>query len=416
MKKIAFISSALQQPRHQKRIDLLRNKYDVTVLYFYRNKYIENYKHYVNNATKIGKVKDGRYFSRIFLLIKLFFILFRSDAKIIYCTSIDQAFVSLLTFKKVLFEVGDLYQVDGKNKLYKILDFIIMPRISGLIITSPYFSDYYNRFNLFLKNKLIVIENKLPPEFLEKISEYRGKYFSSPPNVTNHIALSQKLIYSDCSLPPYPMYERNHDSLKGKAGEHNRNNLNFKSSELLVAANKTNHIYPSHQSRPIKLGLIGASTFVFSLNNIRDFIKNNTHFELHIFGNDLSYIFKGLNNVIYHGPFKSPEELPSIYSCIEINIILYDSDNNNVKLALPNKLYESIAFLRPIICSDNVALTEIVRKYSLGEVVVNNNIGLAINKILSNYKEYIDNILALNESTYICYEQTRIIDLIDNLQ
>ena len=350
MKKIIFISSALQQPRHQKRIDLLNQDFDLTVYYFYRNKYTENYKGYEKNATKIGEVKDGKYFSRIFLLIKLYFILLFCKTDTVYCTSPDQALISILTGKKVFLEVADLYQVDGTNKFYKLLDYIIFPCISGLIITSPYYySGYLNKFDRFLKKKTILVENKLLPSFYENIEKYRKNF-----------------------------------SIENK--------------------NK------------ISLGLIGNLSFKKSLEKIRDFIAVSDNFELHIFGDGLHTIFDGLDNVFYHGRFKSPEDLPSIYSLIDINIILYDNDNNNVKLALPNKLYESIAFLRPIVCSDNVALSDIVRKDFLGEVVINDDIDFALNKISNNYDQYVNHIRKLDSSRYICFEQCEILKLINGME
>lgn len=350
MKKIIFISSALQQPRHQKRIDLLNQDFDLTVYYFYRNKYTENYKGYEKNATKIGEVKDGKYFSRIFLLIKLYFILLFCKTDAVYCTSPDQALISILTGKKVFLEVADLYQVDGTNKFYKLLDYIIFPCISGLIITSPYYySGYLNKFDKFLKKKTILVENKLLPSFYENIEKYRKNF-----------------------------------SIENK--------------------NK------------ISLGLIGNLSFKKSLEKIRDFIAVSDNFELHIFGDGLHTIFDGLDNVFYHGRFKSPEDLPYIYSNIDINIILYDCDNNNVKLALPNKLYESIAFLKPIVCSDNVALSDIVRKDLLGEVVVNDDIDCAVNKIMKSYDQYVSHIRNLDSSRYICFEQSEIFKLINSVE
>lgn len=350
IKSIIFISSALQQPRHQKRIDLLNTEFNVKVYYFYRNKYTENYKGYERNAKKIGEVKDGKYFSRILLLIKLYFILLFSKSDAIYCTSPDQALISIFTGKKVFLEVADLYQIDGSNRLYKILDYIIFPFISGLIITSPYYySGYLNKFDKFLKKKTIVVENKLLPTFYEDIEKYRGDF-----SIKNNVK--------------------------------------------------------------IRLGLIGNLSFKKSLEKIKEFIAVQNNYELHIFGDGLYNIFNNLDNVIYHGRFKSPEDLPSIYSIIDVNLILYDNDNNNVKLALPNKLYESIAFLRPIVCSDNVALSDIVRKDFLGEVVVSDDIDFAVNKIINNYDQYISHMRNLDSSRYICFEQSEIFKLINSVE
>ncbi|OJU55072.1 MAG: hypothetical protein BGN93_11545 [Acinetobacter sp. 39-4] len=350
---IIFLSSALQQPRHQKRISLLREKYDVKVYYFYRDKYIENYKGYQNTAINIGEVKDGKYISRIFLLLKLFLILLFSKVSRVYCTSPDQAIISILAGKKVFFEIGDLYQVDGRNKIYKMFDYFIFSRISGLIVTSPYYySGYLIKYEKFLKNKIIVVENKLLPNIETTINHYR---------VNNHA-------------------------------------MNLSSSSK------------------IKIGLIGSLMFKKSLEKIREFIIKDKNFELHIYGDGLYGMFSDIDNVFYHGRFKSPEDLSDIYSNIDINVILYDTTNNNVKLALPNKLYESIAFLKPIICSDNVALSEIVFRDGIGEVATNDDLASAIYKIISNYDFYIHNMKLLDSSRYICFEQSEIFELINRAE
>lgn len=348
MEPLIFISSALQQPRHQKRIDLLSNKYNLKVLYFFRNKYTENYKNYTHQAVMIGKVRDGRYLSRIYLLIKLFFILLNSNINKVYCTSPDQVFISLLARKKVFFEVGDLYQVDSNNKFYQYLDAYIIPRVSGIILTSRnFYTGYFYKFDKHLNDKTVVVENKLLPGFESAIQDYR-------------------------------------------------NNFNYNLPKGLI-----------------KISVIGNLAFKKSLIMINDFMLKNKGFELHIYGDGLVDIFKNTPNCFYHGRFKSPEDLQKIYSNIDINIILYDYENNNVKLALPNKLYESIAFLKPIVCASDVALSEYVLKNKIGTTVSNGNLKIAIDEILNNYSFYIDRLIEMPKKSYLCYEQHEILNLLD---
>jgi succinoglycan biosynthesis protein ExoL len=347
MNQIIFISSALQQPRHQKRIDILSKEYKVNVFYFFRNKYLNNYKHYINDAKKIGDVEDGKYYSRIFLLIKLYFMLLKSNIKLVYCTSPDQVLFALMAGKRVYFEVGDLYQIDGKNKIFQYLDNIIIPRIQGLILTSPFFySGYYKKFENYLLNKVVIVENRLVPELDEKISHYREGF------------------------------------------------------EVKVNRKK------------VKIAVIGSLLFEKSLKLIRDFVSNNADVELHVYGDGLIDIFKDIPNFFYHGRFKSPEDLAEIYNNIDINIILYDYDNNNVKLALPNKLYESIAYLKPIVCASNVALSDYVVSNNIGVVVQEGKLREAIDQVLSNYDQLVLNLRNMPKQTYLCYEQEDILKLL----
>lgn len=348
MTDIIFISSALQQPRHQKRIDVLSKKYKIDIFYFFRNKYLKNYKHYIDGAIRVGEVRDGKYISRFFLLIKLFFMLLNSSTKKVYCTSPDQVFIALIAGKDVYFEVGDLYQIDGKNKIFQYLDNIIIPRIHGLILTSPFFySGYYKKFEKKLLNKVVIVENRLAPKLDKEISQYRD---------------------------------------------------NFEIKEI--------------NKERVKIGVIGSLLFENSLNLIRDFVSDNSNIELHVYGDGLIDIFKNLSNCYYHGRFKSPEDLADIYDNIDINIILYDYDNNNVKLALPNKLYESIAYLKPVICASNVALSDFVSSNYIGVVVQEGNLRDAVDQVLLNYNQIILNLKNMPKQTYLCYEQEDILKLL----
>lgn len=344
MKKIIFLSSALQQPRHQKRIDLLSRYYEVDIYYYKRNKYCENYKGYVNRARSLGVVDDGRYFKRLFLVFKLYLILVKSHASIVYCTSPEQMVVACLARKKVFFEVGDLYQVDGRNRFFSVLDKLFIKRVSCLILTSPFFYDgYYSRFKKHLKDKVLVIENKLPPYLAREISEFRS------------------------------------------------------------------NIYPVEALKKVRLGVIGSLSSRDSLLAIRRLMESREDLELHVYGDGLYDVFNGVANIQYHGRFKNPEDLFSIYSSVDINIILYDAANNNVKLALPNKLYESIAFLKPIICSPDVALSKIVVSKQYGVSASGANLASAIQEISCKYQYYVDQLIMADSSEYLCYEQSQII-------
>ena len=66
------------------------------------------------------------------------------------------------------------------------------------------------------------------------------------------------------------------------------------------------------------------------------------------------------------GRFKSPEDLASIYSKIDLTIATYDVDKINPKWAEPNKLYEAIYYETPIIVSSNCYLSDVVEKLGVG--------------------------------------------------
>lgn len=123
--------------------------------------------------------------------------------------------------------------------------------------------------------------------------------------------------------------------------------------------------------------------------------------ELHIFGDGDVSAFEGVPNCYFHGAFKNPEALPDIYNFIHLNIIFYDVDNGNVKLALPNKLYESIAFLRPIVCAKGCALSDEVERMSIGVSADIDRIESAIDFAFRDYSRLVDNLRMLEEDAYI---------------
>ena len=72
-----------------------------------------------------------------------------------------------------------------------------------------------------------------------------------------------------------------------------------------------------------------------------------------------------VTNVSFYGIF-SPSELEKIYAETDYIYSVYDSQQDNVKLALPNKLYESILFKKPIIVASETYLLERVLHANCG--------------------------------------------------
>lgn len=72
------------------------------------------------------------------------------------------------------------------------------------------------------------------------------------------------------------------------------------------------------------------------------------------------------SNVFYHGTFKSPDDLPKIYSNIDVLVSTYDVMRPNVRYAEPNKLYESVFFRCPIVVSRGTFLARKVERLGIG--------------------------------------------------
>ena len=86
-------------------------------------------------------------------------------------------------------------------------------------------------------------------------------------------------------------------------------------------------------------------------------------------------------NVFFIGQYDYDSQIASIYSRIDCLYVQYDTTIKNVRIALPNKLYEGAFCGIPIIVSHGVYLAEIVNKYKLGFDVIDGDKSDLIKKI-----------------------------------
>lgn len=130
--------------------------------------------------------------------------------------------------------------------------------------------------------------------------------------------------------------------------------------------------------RKIKVGIIGLLRYRQVLDFLEAVTTRTSNIEVHIYGagvildNVLEYTER--DNVFYHGEFKYPDDLNSIYKNVDISFVMYNSEDLNVRLALPNKLYESIYYKTPLIVSSGTYLAEKVEGYDIGFAWDINNI------------------------------------------
>jgi len=119
----------------------------------------------------------------------------------------------------------------------------------------------------------------------------------------------------------------------------------------------------------LNIGFVGAPRFDKILKFFEVACKNFPQHRFHIFGGPVPEEFeklKSYSNLLFHGPFKTPDDLPEIYSHLDLVLSTYDTDSDNVRYAEPNKLYEAIYFETPIIVSRGTFLGEKVKKLNVG--------------------------------------------------
>lgn len=71
-------------------------------------------------------------------------------------------------------------------------------------------------------------------------------------------------------------------------------------------------------------------------------------------------------NILFHGAYTNPDDLPRIYSATDLAIATYDASQANVRLAEPNKLYEALVMQTPIVVSAGTFLARRVHEYGIG--------------------------------------------------
>lgn len=83
---------------------------------------------------------------------------------------------------------------------------------------------------------------------------------------------------------------------------------------------------------------------------------------------------KEYKNVEYLDSFDYENEIAGLYEKVDCVYCVYDADQFNVRVALPNKLYESIYCEKPIIVAKNTYLAELVSELGVGLSVSHDNL------------------------------------------
>lgn len=126
----------------------------------------------------------------------------------------------------------------------------------------------------------------------------------------------------------------------------------------------------------LRIAFVGSFRFRSVYNFAKVFLESFPNHKFLFFGSatdkeneDLFDVLKKYNNCVFHGRFKNPVDLPSVYSQFDLLLSTYDVEFENVKYAEPNKLYEAIYYDTPIIVSSNCFLGDKVEKMGVGYAI-----------------------------------------------
>lgn len=129
-----------------------------------------------------------------------------------------------------------------------------------------------------------------------------------------------------------------------------------------------------------KIAYIGILQDYRFLKEMADVVIKKNEWELHIggFGKHENY-FKKLsenhNNIIYYGKLSYEKTLNLEQNC-DIMTAIYNPEIDNHYYAAPNKFYEAIMLGKPLIMVRGTGMSDIVDKYSIGELISYDSISL----------------------------------------
>lgn len=314
--KICFLLPHAPNPRMIKRINLLKKSHDISLIYW--NKKSVEFFQYEDEDINIIEIPIysvyGKPLKRIFSTIKFMKCAVKSLKKIrpdiIYTTNIDLLFISYIYSLRHKFKVETIYEIAD-------IHYLLIDKNRNKIKNLVGLSLKYIEKSLCKKIKYLVVTS----------DEYYNKYFSSFIN-------EDKKIF----IPNIPDIS------------------NFQG-------------YRQKEGGKFTIGFIGAIRFEEQLKMLID-IAENLDFNVILAGLDvkgeITRYCADKTFVKMTGKYNYKNDIASLYGLCDCIFSVYDSDLNNVKMALPNKLYEAIYCELPIIVAKDTYLSTIVNDLGVG--------------------------------------------------
>jgi len=169
--------------------------------------------------------------------------------------------------------------------------------------------------------------------------------------------------------------------------------------------------FKSIKHKKLTIGFIGSVRYPKQIINLFKACTGLHNIQIIIAGGGPDYEYikneaREYPNVTVTGPFNYEKNVISIYKKIDLIYCVYDTNLFNVRIAIPNKLYEAIVCNIPIIVAKKTKLSELVKQYEVGfEVSADNSedVKKLIINILKNpemLKKYKKNAKKIKEKFY----------------
>lgn len=188
-------------------------------------------------------------------------------------------------------------------------------------------------------------------------------------------------------------------------------------------------LYPFSSYRPKKsgvftVGFIGGVRYKEQMKMLIRAAKNckiKVLFAGGGFDDEIESLCKFIQNIEYYGKYDYDTEIASLYGKCDCVYSVYNADLNNVKVALPNKLYEAIYCGLPIIVAKNTYLAELVESLGVGVAVSHSDSG-ELKEVLKRmsedepyYRTFVDACYAHKEEINMDSYNKRLMDRIKTI-
>ncbi len=324
-KHIIFIAPTSSQPRYHKRVRQLAKFARVTIFAFKRQLYNENTfdKDFIYYS--LGEISDGNYRQRLFKI-----------AKAIY------------TIRNFVKRVG------GEVEYYAMsMDCLFIARMAGIK------QGYYEVGDLRTVDGSHRLFTVLERRFF---SDIKG------------LVLTSRFFYEE-------FYKKYHG-----VPEHKVHVIDNKLNPIFAGQRSS---FPISTEWPIRIGLIGLFRYDKPIEYLLRYASQNPDkmiVECHGDGPSVDIVRRYLGETIrYYGSFKNPDDLEKIYTSVDLNFVVYDVSSENVRLAIPNKLFESAFFGRPLLAAQGTALAKMAMDWGIGKEIR-----------LSSYEAFAEDMAALS--------------------
>ena len=315
---LLFVISHQPNPRFIKQINYFaQNGFNVSVIYFYRD-YLADLNSSIDknvNLYLLDKIENGKYLQRVLIylksIFKIKFFLKEIEPNKVIITNIDILFLLILNnIKKytddIVMEISDLRGYTFNNNFTDKIQKSIDSIVLDRYISKMIFTSP-EFYNFYYKNK------------------FNGSCF----------ILENKPLFT--IMPPKVKKVKNKKLVVGIVG-------------LLLDKNPHKALF--------------------------EYVKDKNYIEVHIYGKgtyqkQVEYYAKKYENIKYFREYNFFTDISKIYASLDMIYMSYDTKQGdyNIKLALPNKLYEAIYFKVPIITTKDTYLAKRVLDSKIGYTI-----------------------------------------------